>query len=202
MKHLWFKGFLALTLTITAVVVFAYTLVTASVYDPGDSNIVTTVHAAFAHAPLPQADDPVRFTIPALNIDAHVQPVKVSGHNTIGVPTNFTDVGWYIYSPPPGSPGSAIIDGHVDNGLALAGVFKHLSDIRIGNAVEITTRGGTVLHFTVIRIDTYPYDSTSTDAMIYPHPGSYLRLITCGGTWLRARKTYDTRIVVTAEVVP
>jgi hypothetical protein len=202
MKQPRLKGYLVATLTITAVVVFAYTVVTASIYDPGDSNIIiSSLHTAFARAPVPHAGDPVRFKIPALNIDAAVQQVKVSARNTIGVPTNFTDVGWYIYSPVPGSPGSAIIDGHVDNGLALAGVFKHLSDVKIGNVVDIVTRGGTNLHFMVIQIDSYPYDSTSTDAMVYPEPGSYLRLITCGGTWLPAHRTYDTRLVVTAELM-
>ena len=215
-------------LTIAAAVVFAYTLVRASIYDPEDSGLTVaaapylypqnevvvgqsyavltdaSTTAASSSAPIvspPKTARRARLAIPSLGIDAAIQRVTVSGHNTIGVPTNFTDVGWYAYSPMPGQEGTAIIDGHVDNGLALAGVFKHLSDIKVGDAVDVTDQTGPVVHFEVIQVDTYPYDSTSTDALSYSKPGSYLRLITCSGSWLPLLRTYDKRIVVTARLV-
>ena len=222
-----FKRLLALALTTIAVVVFAYTLIRATVYGPedGDSGISTipvyllsdasstdpggvdiasttiseTVSSSSAVALISMPR--THLAIPSLGIDAVVQRVTVSSHDTIGVPTNFTDVGWYAYSPLPGKEGTSIIDGHVDNGLALAGVFKHLSDIKIGDSVSVTDPSGKVLNFQVIQIDTYPYESTSTDALSYPHPGSYLSLITCTGAWVPLHRTYDQRIVVTAKLV-
>lgn len=107
----------------------------------------------------------------------------------------------YVFSPLPGEEGSSIIDGHLDNGLGRAGVFKNLSSAKIGDIVEVVTYGGKKLSFNIIRVDTYNYLSTSTDAQIYPYAGSYLRLITCGGTWLPKYKTYDMRIIVTAKLV-
>ena len=215
-----FKRVLALVITITAVVVFANTLISATLYDPGDSGIVVSTVAASQSAVashmattretamlattspiLASQELPDRLKIASLGIDAHIQRVTISKHNTIGVPNNFKDVAWYIYSPKPGQEGSAVIDGHVDNGLALAGVFKHLSDIQVGDPISVTDGDGKKIDFTVIQIDIYPYSSTSTDALSYPKPGSYLRLISCTGSWLSKFRTYDKRIVVTAKLV-
>jgi sortase (surface protein transpeptidase) len=206
MNRLSLKRRFVMTITITAVVVFVYTAVRATLYDPDDSGLtapieLSLVSSASAHAVTAQSGDPARLILPALGINANVQRVTVSIHNTIAVPTNFTDVGWYAYSPDPGKPGTAIIDGHVDNGLALAGVFKHLSDAKVGDDIEIVTHGGATIHFSVIQIKSYPYQSTSTEAMAYPHPGSYLQLISCTGAWVPTADTYDHRIVVTAELV-
>ena len=145
--------------------------------------------------------DPVRLEIPSLQINSHIQRVTVSGHDTIGVPTNFSDVGWYVYSPKPGQNGYSIIDGHVDNGLALAGVFKYLYKTNLGDSVYVTTQGNVRLHFKVTQIQTYSYDSTSTDALSFSATGSYLRLITCTGQWLSMHRTYDKRLLVTAKLI-
>ena len=44
----------------------------------------------------------------------------------MGVPTNFTDVGWYRYGPAPGTPGNAVIDGHLDGKSVPEAVFYNL----------------------------------------------------------------------------
>src|ERR1039457_7041885 len=73
---------------------------------------------------------PVRLVISALHIDAKVQDVGITKNGNMATPNNFTDVGWYKYGALPGEMGSAVIAGHVDDGLALPGVFKHLGDLQ------------------------------------------------------------------------
>jgi LPXTG-site transpeptidase (sortase) family protein len=146
---------------------------------------------------------PVRLVIPALNINANVQDVGITARGNMGVPNNFVDVGWYSYGAIPGQVGSAVIDGHVDNGLSLAGVFKHLSDIKTGDDVYVTNYAGQEFHFVVTDIQYYGYENAPTSEIFNAdNGGSELKLITCGGTWVPGQKTYDQRLVVTATLEP
>jgi sortase (surface protein transpeptidase) len=193
-------------ITITSVVVFGYTFSKATVTYTNDSvdstvGIFSSAEASLVHIPTVKDGYPSRFKMPSLGIDAAVQHVSITTKNTIGVPNNFKDVGWYVNSPAPGQPGSAIIDGHVDNGLGLAGVFKNLSKSNIGDDVEVVNVSGKKNFFKIIKIENYPFESTSTSAFAYPVDGSYLMLITCSGKWIPARKTYDTRTIVIAKLV-
>src|SRR5262249_51609088 len=124
-------------ITLAAVVIFAWTAVHALFYAPDE-----TFAPSGAAVVAPTSSDPARLIIPSLSIDANVQYVGVKKDGSMGTPDNFTDVAWYRYGTIPGQLGSAVIDGHVDNGLALAGVFKHLQDIKVGDDVYVGTKDG------------------------------------------------------------
>ena len=128
--------------------------------------------------------------------NAHVQYVGVNVHGNMKAPSNFTDVAWYQPGTVPGLEGSAVMAGHVDNGLALDGVFKHLSDLRIGNDIYVATADGTQLHFVVSDIQTYPYQRVPLEKLFGQNDGAYLNLITCVGGWVTGRHTYDHRLVI------
>lgn len=143
---------------------------------------------------------PVRLLIPSLNIDAAVQEVGVTARGNMGVPSNYTDVGWYRWGPAPGAKGSAVIDGHVDNGFGLSGVFKKLSELQKGDSVYVTTREQVTLHFVVTGIERYPYESAPTELVFSRQDKARLNLITCEGRWVAADKTYNQRLVVYTEL--
>ena len=144
---------------------------------------------------------PLRIIIPALSINASIQDVGVNILGNMKAPNNFTDVAWYKYGTVPGTQGSAVIAGHVDNGLGLSGVFKHLSDIKIGGDIYIDTVDGTELHFVVSDIQIYPYNSVPTQTLFGQKDAARLNLITCEGTWVGGRDTYDHRLVVYTTLV-
>jgi sortase A len=144
---------------------------------------------------------PMHLQIPALSIDAAVQHVGIAKSGAMAVPTNFTDVGWYRLGTVPGQKGSAVVDGHVDNGLALPGVFKHLSDINVGDSVYIQTRSGEKLHFVVYKKELYPYKDVPAADVFAAGDFAHLNLITCGGSWVQRDKTYDKRLVVYTKFV-
>ena len=148
------------------------------------------------------SDYPVRLSIPSLKIDAAVQYLGVNSKGNLGVPNNFTDVGWYAAGTIPGDVGSAVMDGHVDNGLALAGVFKHLSSIAVGDDISVALHDGRTIHFAVTSIRSFGYKDAPVDMIFNERDGRLLKLITCGGTWVPGDRTYDERIVVTAALVP
>lgn len=144
----------------------------------------------------PVASRPERLIIPSLQIDALVQQVGIKANGAMATPSNFTDVGWYKYGTIPGQEGSAVIAGHLDNGLALPGVFKHLSELQVGDDLYVQTVDGSKLRFVVKDIKKYPYTAVPTEKVFNAQGAAQLNLITCEGSWLPSARTYDHRLIV------
>jgi sortase A len=179
--------------------VFSVTLVRATLYAPekSDYSLTGKPHATIS---VPK-ENPMRLRIPSLKIDAKVQYVGVNAKGNMGVPSNFTDVAWYQDGTVPGQVGSAVIDGHVDNGLGLDGVFKRLAEVRVGDDVYVETKEGKKLHFVVSDIQNYPFQSVPNDKVFAAKDAQRLNLITCEGAWIAGEKTYDHRLVVYTTLV-
>lgn len=184
--------FLIFTLTLCAVAIFTTTIVRAFFYSP-DTDIPVPANKQLETSPL---QHPARLIIPTLDIDTNVQEVGINAQGNMGVPNNFTDVGWYKYGVVPGGAGSAVMAGHVDNGLGLSGVFKNLGELEEGDEVIIERQDGRRLTFVVTGKRSYPYDSVPTDIVFNPSGSTRLNLITCEGAWVKSAKTYDQRLVV------
>ena len=58
---------------------------------------------------------PVRLIIPKLHIDAPFEILSLNADKTVGVPKEYTTVGWYSGSKTPGEIGPSVILGHVDS---------------------------------------------------------------------------------------
>lgn len=192
----WISRTIAAIVLVAAAVVFVWTLVHALFIAPGD-HFVAAAQMPYTVA---TSSSPVRLIIPVLNINANVQDVGVNAQGAMRAPDNFTDVAWYDQGPMPGQLGSAVIDGHVDNGLGLPGVFKHLSDIKVDDDVYVQEKDGSQLHFKVTDIATYPYQSAPTGLIFGETDAARLNLITCEGTWVPGGDTYDHRLVVFTEL--
>lgn len=143
---------------------------------------------------------PQKLRIPSIKVDAKIQYVGVTKNGNMATPTNFTDVGWFQSGIVPGDKGSAVIDGHVDNGLAWPAVFASLDNLNIGDDIYIDTIGGSILHFKVINMKNY-YANAGMAEIFSQNDGNYLKLITCAGVWSILHRTHDQRVVVTAEQV-
>jgi LPXTG-site transpeptidase (sortase) family protein len=141
---------------------------------------------------------PVQLRIPAINVDASIDDVGISIHNTIAVPEGYSDVGWYRYGPVPGALGTAIMDGHLDNGFGLAAVFHRLKELKEGDRIYIKNAGGKVLEFSVSEQRTVKNDASTRD-LFAQHDGARLVLITCEGQWLSEEEMYTDRLLVIAE---
>lgn len=157
--------------------------------------------APAGHGPVQATStDPIRLAIPTLSIDAPVEFVGLTLRGTMGAPSVYAHAGWYGYGTTPGHLGSAVIDGHVDDGFGSAGVFARLRDVRIGDDVYVTTREKERLHFVVTGIETYPYDGAPTELIFSRTDKARLNLITCEGRWNREGNTYAERLVVFTEL--
>lgn len=154
-----------------------------------------------AIGPSPAPAEPTLLFIPSIGVNASVQSVGLSktGSGDIGIPSNFTDVAWYDRGPIPGSPGIAIIDGHLDGRTVPEAVFYHLGDLSAGESIYVRDTLGVLRQFTVTRSERLAYDAdTST---LFESAGTpQLVLITCAGDWIADRHEYTDRIVVFATL--
>ena len=156
-----------------------------------------SVHVSATTTPI----TPVRLIITSIGVNANVEQVGNKDDGSMGTPGTFGDVGWYALGSKPGSPGNAVIDGHVNNALTKAGVFDHLSQITIGDTVTVADASGNSLNFVVTKVQTIT-DTTAQDASIFATTGpSGLVLITCQGDWVPSAHSFNERLVVSAALV-
>ncbi len=153
-----------------------------------------------ARAPLPAAP-PRSLTIKALGVDA---PVEARGLNRAGAvdPPPYAEagtVGWYRRGPQPGAPGAAVLVGHVDTDDAPA-VFYDLGSLKPGDTVGVGRADGTTAEFTVEDVSVFTKERFDAAKAYGPRDGkrAELRLITCGGDFDRARRSYSANVVVSA----
>ncbi|QQG38312.1 MAG: class F sortase [Candidatus Kaiserbacteria bacterium] len=183
-------------ITIAAIVTFGATLARALWYSPDTEVDIPSTGQAITPAS-PEAY-PARLEIPSLDIDAAVQYVGINAKGNMANPSNFTDVGWYKGGTVPGSVGSAVMAGHLDNALALDGVFKRLKELKAGDSMYVTTVGGEKLRFVVQEASVYNYLQAPVERIFKRADRARLNLITCEGEWIKSDKTYDERRVVYA----
>ncbi len=149
-----------------------------------------------------QPQDPKKIIIPSLAVDGFIQKVGVDQNQQVTVPSNIHLAGWFVDSVRPGQPGLSIIDGHVDGRTTAAGIFGRLGELRRGDRFRIKRGDGQVLRYRVL--DRVESDLDEAASVLFTqdlHVSSQLNLITCSGRYDRTAKTYDKRIIVSAELL-
>ena len=138
--------------------------------------------------------DPVAIRIPSLDVRSDLIPLGLADDGTIEVPPTAQQAGWFTGSPAPGSPGAAVILGHVDSHTG-PGVFHRLQELDPGAEVLVDSSAG-VLSFVVSHVQQVPKDEFPSDAVYQSVPEPALRLVTCGGTFDHQSGHYRDNIVV------
>ena len=144
-------------------------------------------------APLPP---PSQVRISAIGVDSPLESLAVDAAGALAGPVDFGKAGWYAAGVVPGEIGPAVIAGHVDAAAGPA-VFYRLRDLKVGDVVEVL-RGDRWIPFRVVASERYPKNQFPTERVYSPTPVPELRVITCGGTFDRSRRSYEDNIVVYA----
>jgi len=139
---------------------------------------------------------PTWLRIGKINVDAPLVPLGLDKSGELDAPKDYDIPGWYAEGTKPGDTGPAVIAGHVDS-LAASAVFRHLADLRAGDLIEVQ-RDGIWLKFTVVSTGRYAKGAFPTAQVYGPTPDAQLRVITCGGSFDRARNSYRDNVVVFA----
>jgi sortase (surface protein transpeptidase) len=140
---------------------------------------------------------PLSVTIPAIGVTSSLVPLALRPTGELAAPADFGRAGWYAEGPTPGDPGPAVIAGHVDSRAGPA-VFFRLRELQVGDVVEVRRSDGTAARFSVTGMERYPKAHFPTQRVHGPTPDRALRLITCGGSFDYAMRSYRDNVVVYA----
>jgi len=156
---------------------------------------------AAPQSPGPQpVSAPVSLTIPLIGVQTNLITLGLQSDGQLQVPSTTSVAGWYTGSPRPGSVGSSIIVGHIDN-TSGPGVFYRLNTLTKGDKIYVKRADGTLAEFSVTSVQSYLKDHFPTEDVYGPVPDAELRLITCGGAFDLATGHYLSNIVVYATEV-
>jgi sortase (surface protein transpeptidase) len=170
---------------------------------PGPTTRATTAKrpaADLTTGPSMPTVPPVRVEIPALRVSSSLVELGLNPDRTMQVPDDGDEAGWFVKAPTPGALGPAVIAAHV-NWKGKQGVFARLSTLRPGDTARVTRRDGSVAVFRVTDVRQYPKNRFPTDAVYGAIDHAGLRLITCGGDFDAARRSYVDNVVVFARLV-
>ncbi len=135
-----------------------------------------------------------RFGVNSPVIGVGVDPVT----GEMAVPPTTEQVAWYRDGPSAGRSGSAVLAGHVDyNGRR--GAFFHLADLHPGDSVGVDLSDGARLRFTVTATAQYAKAQLPVDDLFRHDGAPRLTLITCGGEFRPAQRSYADNVVVYAS---
>lgn len=149
-------------------------------------------------APVIPPGDPQDLSIPSINYQGDLIPLGVNDDDSLEVPSDYDQAGWYTQGTRPGEPGPTIIAAHVDSRSG-PGAFYNLRDVQEGDQVEVTIEDGTAHTYEVYKVEDYPKKALPTVDVFGAVIDDELRLITCGGEFDQSLRSYTDNLVVYAR---
>ena len=156
-----------------------------------------------ADAPLPVATGPwgvppVKLTIPALGVEAAVEPVAQDPDGAMSTPTDPDHVAWYRLGPGMGVPGNVVLAAHVNWDGRLR-VFGELHVLGAGDVVQIIDAEGRGYEYVVESSHWVRAEGAPLEEIFAQPPEPIITLITCGGEYVASRREYLDRLIVKAR---
>ena len=147
---------------------------------------------------------PARLEIQRLNISMPAVPVGLEADGAMEIPDDVMTVGHYDpdgLGVQPGTAGTAVFAGHVDSRTQGRGALYALSSLDLGDTISVTGHDGRETVWRVTGVTTYRKEAMPmADIFTFSGP-SRIAVITCGGAFDRATRSYTHNVVVLAEPV-
>lgn len=155
-----------------------------------------------ARGPWLRRSQPVAVDIPAIGVHSKLLHLGINPDGTMQVPSLTKRAGqaaWYKYSATPGQIGASVIEGHVDNYRGPA-VFFRLGALRPGDRVDVRLADGVTAVFRVTGVRQYRKSAFPAKTIYGRTRFAALHLITCGGIFDYATRSYLSSTVVFASL--
>ncbi|MTE13100.1 class F sortase [Nocardia sp. CT2-14] len=138
---------------------------------------------------------PVSFNIASIKAQGSLISVGLNADGSVQVPADYQQAGWYQQGRAPGEQGSAVILGHVDSYKGM-GVFFYLKKVKPGDMIDVTRADGKTAHFKVTDVRMYLKSQFPDQLVFGARGGATLQVVTCGGQFDQATKSYESNVVV------
>lgn len=147
--------------------------------------------------------EPAGVEIPKIAAASTLVPLGLNPDRTVRVPPveQPMQAGWYSDGPRPGEVGPSVILGHVDGG-GLPGIFHRLRELAEGDEILVSRVDGSTVTFVVRKVEQVAKSEFPTDRVYGDTDEVELRLITCGGQFDAAARSYRDNIIVYATHQP
>ncbi|WP_089019263.1 class F sortase [Micromonospora coriariae] len=145
---------------------------------------------------------PTSIEIPKIGVNATLMSLGTNPDGTVQVPPleQADRAGWYEPGPSPGETGNAVIVGHVDSAKLGPAVFFDLGSLVPGDTITVRRADNQPVAFKVDSVKSYPKTSFPTELVYGPNDRPGLRVVTCGGQFDQAVKSYPDNVVVFATL--
>ena len=160
------------------------------------SRVVATASARLPDVVAPR-DPPaeVRFAGRTAPVDA----VGLDRARQVVVPEDVRRAGWYAAGPQPGDrTGSAVLVGHADDADQGLGTFAGVRELAAGDQIVVRTASGRDLVYDVVSFERFAKAEVPVDRLFTTRGAHRLVLVSCGGAFDPASRTYADNVVVTA----
>ena len=122
----------------------------------------------------------------------------LSDQHSLAPPANPSQVGWWVASALTGSlHGPTVIVGHIDSAAFGPGALFHLDNIKPGQTIELSNSAHTV-RYRAISMRYYAKTAGLPAALFKAGGSARLVLVSCGGTFDAAKRSYRSNVVVVA----
>ncbi|MCR6490673.1 class F sortase [Amycolatopsis sp. OK19-0408] len=159
----------------------------------------TTTAPPVSRSPVPLSRSaPVSLRVPSIGVSSSLLSLGLNPDRTVESPKDFGKAGWYDLGPTPGEVGASVILGHIDSYRGPA-VFYRLSKLGPGDQILVLRGDGKTAAFTVDAKRQYPKSGFPANDVYGAVDYAGLRLVTCGGEFDRAARSYLDNIVVYAH---
>lgn len=137
---------------------------------------------------------PTYLRVASIGVSTPLSALGLQADQTVEVPSDPDDAGWFDLGTSPGEVGSAVILGHIDSTAGPA-IFSRLHELAPGRQIEVSMSNGAVVTFEVTSVETFLKTSFPAERVYGLQGGKRLNLVTCGGRFEKSKGHYESNVV-------
>lgn len=144
---------------------------------------------------------PQRLLVESLDIDAALTSTVVDAARALVPPEDPAQLAWWRGVRPGKGAGSVVVAGHLDARRYGQGPLARLVRLEPGDRAVLTGADGATAHYVLRGVTTIDKNALPAAELFGTDGLERLVLVTCGGTYDRARRSWDSNVVAVLDPV-
>jgi hypothetical protein len=144
---------------------------------------------------------PERLIVEALDIDASLTATVVDADRALVPPEDPAQLAWWRGVRPGEGAGSVLVAGHLDARRYGQGPLARIVQLKAGSQAMLTGADGSIATYTLRGVTTIDKEALPAAELFGSVGPERLVLVTCGGTFDRDRRSWDSNVVAVFDPV-